>query len=211
MEDNTENSLAAHVGKATERKEIPNPISSPSGTGAENFWGADDDISPDEPFVPPARNKKVEIVEENPAPVKTITATPVVVFSESVAALSAKNAVSAMDFTQRLLLTPIANWKAKKAMRKINEDLEELEIVIDTPDKDLEPDGLRQKKAFERLSKKISAIHEGIAMTPAEKADSEETFKTFMVHTQKSLPPSMGIWMNILGTTGKRAVDLIFD
>ena len=48
MEDNnsiqTEPSLFSHVSKQTERKEPSAPIASPSGTGAENFWGSDEDF-----------------------------------------------------------------------------------------------------------------------------------------------------------------------
>lgn len=205
MDELKNKTLADHADSETEFREESPAYSSPSDTGAENFWGSDADIEI------PAAASPAQKEEAAPAAPEAVAVKTTQVVTDSTAELSAKNAVGMMDFTNRLLLTPIANWKIKKAMKKINPDLEELETIVDSSDAELKEAGLKEKRAFERLMKKATKLLDAIPMTPEEKADAKDTFKTYMVHTQKQLPPAMGVYFMIANTTGKRVIDLVFD
>jgi hypothetical protein len=207
--ETAEPTLASRIAESTERKEAPAPLSSPSGTGAENFWGADDDIiSEDINAIEEATRN--EAVKEVATPVMAAPAPPTPL-SPGLIELSASNAVGMVDTANRAILTPIVNWKIKKKMEKINPDLEELEKLIDSDDADLEDAGKRQKKAFERLMKKSQKVLNSIPLSEEETERGKKTFKEYFTHTGKSLPPSMMLWFFMANTTVPRAIDIIFD
>lgn len=173
-------------------------------SSAKNFWG-DADIENDIPTPPVTEKIKTDPPQPQPTVTQSKTCTP------ERARLSAINALGMIDFTNKLLLTPIANWKLKKAMEKINSNLEELEEVVYADDADLEKEGVRQKRAFERLMKKAEEKMKVIQLSDDEIKNGTKTFEEYSIHTGNSLPPEVMIWFFIASTTGKRAIDLIFD
>lgn len=127
---------------------------------------------------------------------------------------SATTAVGMIDFTNRLLITPIHTFKLKKKLEKTFTD-QQLDLIDQklflADDKTLADEELRLKNRFASIMQKYEAKTGKIAMSEPEKANLHAAFYNYFDVTQKTLSPNWYLGLELVNLIGGRVVDAITE
>lgn len=200
--------LQTRLNQATATKE---PGATKTVAPKTSFWNASDDD-----FEAPAQKTQEpkEKAAEPTKEAKTETEAKPTQLTEKVKSGSAKTAAGMIDFSNRMLLTPIVNFKLKKKLEKGFTDAQ-LNLIesklMEADEKSLEAEELRIKRRFDSILTKHQKKVDGLSMSDTEKKELEDAFYNYFDYTQKSLSPGWYIAMAIINSTGSRIVDAFTD
>lgn len=203
----TTNDLQAFFNKTTAEKK---PGATNNVAPSNSFWNATDDDfeKPKEKEKPKPDTEKPEVKPDKPTATDT-DKTPGKV-TEKMKLGSANTAVGMIDFTQRLLITPIHTYKLKKKIEK-QFTADQLELVntklYEADEKGLEPEELRLKKTFDSLMTKYQKKVDKVAMDETEKKELHDAFYNYFDFTEKPLSPNWYLAMAIINSTGGKIMD----
>lgn len=196
---NSDNDLLNKLSQVTERKVPGAKIVTES---KKSFWDASDD---DFDTVAPVKEEKsaTETKEE-----------PKVKLTEKAKQGSAKTAVGMLDFSSKLLFTPILNNKLKKKFEKTFTEKQTAlldEKIIDAEESELNAAEQRTKKRFESIMRKHDKKINAIPFSETEKTDLQDAFYNYFDFTETTLSPAWYLAMAVTNSMGSRAIDAFTD
>jgi hypothetical protein len=123
---------------------------------------------------------------------------------------SARTLVGMMNFTQKLIFTPIINYKFKKKFS--DEEIEKLDAGVEDKNKDeLDGEDLALRNKWDRLMRKRDKKIQGIPFDEGEEKDLHTACFNYMDIKEKELPPEYFLALTAATIIGKRAIDAFFD
>ncbi len=122
---------------------------------------------------------------------------------------SARTAVGMLDFSQKLILKPIVNYKFKKKFTAV--EINRIDVVDGANKATLSDEDLKIRNKWDKLMKKRDKTIEGIPLTEVEEKDLEKIFYNYFDVKEKELDPGYLVAFGIINTLGKRAIDIFID
>lgn len=124
---------------------------------------------------------------------------------------SARTMVQMVDFTQKLIFTPIVNYKAKKKFTDAEVTRLDESNIEDADKESLKDDDLALRNKWDRVMKRRDKKLKEIPFTDPEIKDLTTACYNYMDVKQKELPPEYFLALTIATIVGKRAIDVVFD
>lgn len=212
--NNNNNDLLTQLANETETK-LP-------GDGNKvinsDFW----DKKPEETETPEEKKpeKETEAPEEKKSEKETKTAETEEVkpvperpkkLDKEVKEASARTMVQMVDFTQKLIFTPIVNYKARKKFTDAEVNRLDESNIEDANKESLEGEDLALRNKWDRVMKRRDKKLKDIPFTDPEIKDLTTACFNYMDVKQKELPPEYFLALTIATIVGKRAIDVVFD
>lgn len=184
-------SLEQELSQQTETKTASNNVST--------AWNFDEEIN-DEPV---NTSQKTETKTPPEAETKKISESKI---TDKAKRASARTAVNMINFVQSGLFPPILNYKFQKKFTDAEKEV--LDKVIDADKKDLDSEDLRIRTKFDRLIKAHNKKINDVPFNETEISDMEESFFALFDLKETTLSPEWFVYMNLINTLGKRAIDV---
>lgn len=122
---------------------------------------------------------------------------------------SARTAVGMLDFTQKLILRPIANYKFKKKFT--SNEINRISEIDNANKATLSDEDLKIRNKWDKLLKKHIKITEAIPLNETEEKDLEKIFFNYFDIKEKTLDPGYLVAFGIINCLGKRAIDVFIE
>ena len=209
-ESSAANDLQSYFAQSTAKKQ---PGSSNTSAPKNSFWDASDSD-----FDIPVSKTNEKTIGVNPPQTPTnsdqSTDSQPKKITEQTKRGSANAAAGMVDFSTRLLLTPIHTYKLKKKIEKNFTDAQ-LNLIdsklAESDESKLDAEELRIKRRFDSIMNKYQQKIDKLPMSESEKKEQADAFYNYFDYTNKTLSPDWYLYMSLINSVGGRVVDVFTE